>query len=200
MPVVIPVYFDYASSLCFIASVIGSQLEADLDIRLEWRPVEIASHHPSWRAGALIPADVRANILRVASETGVALDPPLRWLDSRAAALGACFARDHRMFPAYHQRVFAAAFREGRDIGDPNVLDDLAVAAGLPRADFATALQKGTYAGALEASLAEARALGVTGYPTFFLGEFPLSGIQPLPTMRLLFQRYLDRQVTRLVH
>jgi hypothetical protein len=40
----------------------------------------------------------------------------------------------------------------------------------------------------------------VAGYPTFFLGEFPLTGIHPLETMRLLLQRYIERVAPRSLH
>jgi hypothetical protein len=40
----------------------------------------------------------------------------------------------------------------------------------------------------------EADRFSALGYPTFMLGEFPLTGIQPKDTMRLLLGRFLSQR------
>jgi hypothetical protein len=40
----------------------------------------------------------------------------------------------------------------------------------------------------------EADGQSALGYPTFILGEFPLIGIQPIDTMRLIFVRYMRQR------
>jgi predicted DsbA family dithiol-disulfide isomerase len=193
MSTVIPVYFDYASSLCYIAAVLGRQLEADLDIVLDWRPVEIAARNAPWKPGDPIDTEARARIERVSQETGVAVLIPARWMDSRPALEGALLAKDRGCFAEYHRRVFAAAFVQGEDIGDRYVLTRIADGVGLPIGDFMMAIATRARARQLAGHAAAAVAHGVTGYPTFLLGEFPLTGIQPLDTMRQLICRYLDR-------
>ena len=200
MPVAIPVYFDYASSLCFIAAQIGRQLETELGCVLDWRPVSIAARHPEWAPGSPVDASARARIERVAAETGVALRIPQHWPDSRAALEGALFARDHHGFREYHDRVFAAAFIDGKDIADRQVLTEIARDCGLPMGDFMLSIATRARAGELAATAAEAARHGVAGYPAFLLGDFPLVGIQPLETMRLLFQRHLARWSERTLH
>jgi len=193
MPVVIPVYFDYASSLCYIAWRIAERLEAALDIEMRWRPLSIAAQYPRWEYGSLIGGDTRAKIERVAEETGVALRIPERWIDSRAALEGAAFAEGYDCITAYHREVFAAVYEGTADIGDRRVLVHIAERVGLPMEEFAQSLATRRVALQIAANLEEARRYGVTGYPTFLLGEFPLTGIQPFETMRLLFQRHIER-------
>ena len=200
MPTTIPVYFDYASSLCFIGAVLGAQLETELDIVLDWRPVEIAAQYTGWKAGSRIDGNTRDKIARVATETGVSVVIPPRWLNSRPALEGALLAKELGCFAEYHRRVFHAAFVDGDDIGDRYVLSRIADAAGLPIGDFMMAIATRAHAPQLADLLAEAATHGVTGYPTFMLGDFPLTGIQPLDTMRQLIQRYLDHRVTRMLH
>ena len=200
MAVVIPVYFDYASSLCFIAQSLAPRLETELGITFDWRPVEIAARHPGWRKGAPLGAEVRSRIERVAAETGVAVRVPDRWLDSRAALEGALFARARDRLRDYHARVFEAAFVTGEDIADRYVLTRVARDSGLPIGDFMQGLATRAYAGELATSINEAARLGVVGYPTFLLGEFPLTGIHPLETMRLLLERYIERLAPRSLH
>ncbi len=196
--VVVPVYFDYASSLCYIAWRITLQLEAELDVVTRWRPVQIAAQYPQWRKGGLIGDDTRAKIERVAHETGIAVRIPERWLDSCAALEGAVFAEEHGPAVPYHAAVFAAAYERGEDIGDRMVLVRAATDAGLPVGRFRESLATRRAAPRLAAIRAEAQQLGVVGYPTFFLGDFPLTGIQPYETMKWLIARHLERTRARL--
>jgi protein-disulfide isomerase len=41
---------------------------------------------------------------------------------------------------------------------------------------------------------AEADRFSALGYPAFILGDFPLIGIQPIETMRMLIRRFIDRR------
>jgi predicted DsbA family dithiol-disulfide isomerase len=196
--IVVPVYFDYASSLCYIAWRVAGRLEAELAVVMRWRPVLIAAQYPQWKHGGLIGGDTRGKIERVAQETGIALRIPERWLDSRAALEGAVFAEEHERLAAYHGAVFAAAYERGEDIGSRTVLVRAATDAGLPMRRFMEALDTRRMAPRLAAIRAEAHQLGVVGYPTFFLGEFPLTGIQPYETMHLLIARHIARARQRL--
>jgi predicted DsbA family dithiol-disulfide isomerase len=199
MPVV-PVYFDYASTLCFVAHTLALQLEKELDVVFDWRPVEIAARHGGWKKGHCLDADTRANVERVAAETGVAVRVPDHWLDSRAALEGALFARDRDRLRPYQARVFESAFVAGEDIADRYVLTRIARDCGLPIGDFMQSLATRHYGAARAESMREAARLGVVGYPTFLLGELPLAGIQPLETMRLLLARYVERAAERPLH
>src|SRR2546430_15238218 len=114
--VVIPIYYDYASSLCYVAKKVMEQLEGQLEIELVWKGVQVSRRHPGWKNGEMIGDEARGKIFRVAHETGVALRVPDRWLDSASALEGAEFAREQGKFAAYHNAVFAAVFEEGKDI------------------------------------------------------------------------------------
>ncbi|MEM1066721.1 MAG: DsbA family oxidoreductase [Pseudomonadota bacterium] len=76
--------------------------------------------------------------------------------------------------------LFRAYFREGRDIGDHDVLLDLAEAAGLDRAMIARLLGSDADYEDIRARDAHARARGVTGVPTFVVAEqHVVVGAQP---------------------
>jgi predicted DsbA family dithiol-disulfide isomerase len=198
--VVVPIYYDYASSLCYVAKKVMEQLEGQLEIELLWKGVQISRRHPGWKNGEMIGDEARGKIFRVARETGVTLRVPERWLDSAYALEGAEFARAQRKFAAYHDAVFAAVFEEGEDIGDLPTLLVIAERSGLPVADMEQALQTGTFTERVKEMEAEAVTFGVAGYPTFMLGAFPLIGIQPAETMRLLIQRYIDQTRKQVTH
>ena len=198
--VVIPIYYDYASSLCYVAKKVMEQLEGQLEIELVWKGVQVSRRHPGWKNGEMIGDEAKGKIFRVARETGVALRVPERWLDSAYALEGAEFARERGKFAAYHNAVFAAVFEEGKDIGDLPTLLGLAERVGLAVAALEQALKAGTFTARVKETEAEAATFGVVGYPTFMLGAFPLIGIQPAETMRLLIQRYIDQTRQQVAH
>lgn len=198
--VIIPIYYDFASSLCYVAKKVMEQLDGQLDIELIWKGVQIARRHDGWKNGEMIGDEARGKIFRVARETGVELRVPDRWIDSAAALEGAEFARAQGKFAAYHQSLFSAVYEAGRDIGDRATLLQLVEGLELPTREFEHALQAGTFTQRVKETEAEASTFGVVGYPTFMLGEFPLIGIQPAETMRMMIQRYIDKSRAQVSH
>jgi predicted DsbA family dithiol-disulfide isomerase len=198
--VLVPIYYDYASSLCYVAKKVMEQLDGQLEIELLWKGVQISRRHPGWKNGEMIGDEARGKIFRVARETGVVLRVPERWLDSAYALEGAEFAREHGKFAEYHDAVFAAVFEEGKDIGDLPTLLSLTEGAGLQAAALQRALETGAFTERVKDNEAEATTFGIVGYPTFMLGAFPLIGIQPAETMRLLIQRYVAKAREQVGH
>ena len=81
--------------------------------------------------------------------------------------------------PELLELIFKAYFTLGRDIGDPDILSELAYEAGLSGAAIADALVEG---GRLDSAMTEdlqSRRIGINGVPFFvFNGRFGLSGAQ----------------------
>ena len=129
----IPIYFDYASTLCYIAWRIVTPLEDELGFEALWKGVPIAARDFRAKPGRVLGERERQKVLFVAAETGVRVAPPSSWIDSSAALQGSEIARDAGVFPAYHDAVFRAAFDDGENIADPKVLDAIAHRAGRSR-------------------------------------------------------------------
>lgn len=104
--------------------------------------------------------------------------------NSHAALLAAEFAREQGKLPAFHEALFAAYFSHGLDIGDLDVLRQIASNAGLDADAMAGAVKSGKHLPALEKAKEDAARLGVTGVPTFFIGDKKLVGAQPLDVFR----------------
>jgi len=198
--VIVPIYYDYASSLCYVAKRVMAQLNGQLEIELLWKGVQISRRHQGWKNGEMIGDEAKGKIFRVARETGVPLRVPERWLDSASALAGAEFAREQGKFAEYHDAIFAAVFAEGKDIGDLQTLLGLAERIRLPVAELEQALKTGAFTERVKENEAEATTFGIVGYPTFMLGAFPLIGIQPAETMRLLIRRYIDKAREQVGH
>jgi predicted DsbA family dithiol-disulfide isomerase len=192
--IVIPIYFDYASTLCYIAWRIIGELRLELDFEPLWKGVPIRWRNYASRPGNALGAVERAKIATVITETGVQVTPPERWIDSEAALLGSELAREAGVFEPFHDRVFRSAFELGLDISHLDRLAEFAAAAGMDSEVFRQGIQERLTEPCLIENKSEADRFSALGYPTFMLGEFPLIGIQPKQTMRLLLARFLSQR------
>ncbi len=78
-----------------------------------------------------------------------------------------------------HDALYKAYFVEGRNIGDPQVLIEIAQAAGLPAGGAHDVLTKRTFKDAVDADWHKAGRLGITGVPSFVANGQKLVGAQP---------------------
>jgi predicted DsbA family dithiol-disulfide isomerase len=193
----VPVHYDFASTLCYVAHRVMERMRAELDaldVELVWSPVDL-TQISGWRRGEEVTGVRRANALRVASELGVAVRMPARWMDSRrAAGVALALAGDAAREAAWRERVWSAVFEEGRVLDDPGELERLAGDLGF---DVGPALASERRLDELQTRTLLAIEAGVTAVPTFMLGGFPLGGIQTEETMRSLLGRWASKQRAR---
>jgi predicted DsbA family dithiol-disulfide isomerase len=190
----VPIYFDYASTLCYIAWRIVSELEQELEFEALWKGVPIALRDHRTKPGRIVTDRERQKVLMVAAETGINVAMPPAWLDSLPALMGAEIARDGGVFRKYNDAMFRAAFEERRNIGDSSVVEEIATFAGLERDLFHRQIRSDAAMARLEANKREADEFSALGYPTFILGDFPLTGIQPIDSMRLILSRFIKQR------
>jgi predicted DsbA family dithiol-disulfide isomerase len=196
----VTVVSDYICPWCYVGAARVQRLDREFEIDVEWRPFEL---HPE------IPPEGIARGERPPSAQRVAMYEQLRGLAEEAAlpfkraarvpnshrALEAAeFAREHGAFDAYHRALFDAFFGQGRDIGDIDMLAELAAANGLDAAALREALETQRYASLVDERTAEARGSGVTGTPTviFENGDrrFPVAGAQDYQVFEHIAQRF----------
>jgi protein-disulfide isomerase len=107
-------------------------------------------------------------------------DMPLAFHDrARPAHEAARCAGEAGKFWPYHDRLFAEQPAFDRD-----ELIRYAVELGLERAAFERCLDERRFAAAVEADVAQARALGINGTPTFLINGRSLVGAHPIETFR----------------
>ena len=113
--------------------------------------------------------------------SGLVYNPPPDVVPNTMRAL--CMtelARDHGLHRPIHDRLMLAYWEQGRDIGDPVVLLELAVEVGLDDDEVGAAIEDGGLADRVRQSTAEAQSLGVTGVPAFVLdNRLLVLGAQP---------------------
>ncbi|MGO4615869.1 DsbA family protein [Nocardia sp. 2YAB30] len=85
--------------------------------------------------------------------------------------------RQHEMV----QQLFRAYFTDGHHVGDHDVLAELAAEVGLDRNEALEALRSGAFADEVDADIALAQQMGISGVPFFvFAGQYAVSGAQPV--------------------
>ena len=89
---------------------------------------------------------------------------------------------------AIHDALFRAYFVEGRNIGDPEVLVQVAESVGLPGDKAREVLDQRSYKAAVDADWQKSREYGVTGVPTFVSGGRGVVGAQPYEVLEQLVE------------
>ena len=166
------------------------KLESEYDIDVEWKGLEI---HPELPPQG-IPRETlfngdyyrraEENVRRLAATVGLEMCPPTLIANTHLALEAAEFARECGCFAAFHRRLFEAYFQDGKNIGDAAVLVALAVELGLDGEGLRLALAERRYQAQLDNVAREAARLGISGTPTFVIGNQHIGGAQPYDVLR----------------
>jgi predicted DsbA family dithiol-disulfide isomerase len=90
---------------------------------------------------------------------------------------------------ALHDALYRAYFVDARNIGDPDVLVDIAQSSGLPADEAAAVLAERRFKDAVDADWKKSHAYGVTGVPTFVAGRNGVVGAQPYEVLVQLLEQ-----------
>ncbi len=114
-------------------------------------------------------------------------------LDTQAAQAALC-ASDQGKFWDYHDRLMESYYVGNREVFSPAGIRQVAVDLGLDTATFVTCLDEGKYAQRVSDEAAEARKMGVTGTPTFFVNNIKILGAQPYAAFQAAIEEALKAQ------
>jgi predicted DsbA family dithiol-disulfide isomerase len=90
---------------------------------------------------------------------------------------------------AIHDALYTAYFVDGSNIGDVDVLVDIAESVGLPGGAARAVLEDRSFQSAVDADWAKSRQYGITGVPTFVAGGYGVVGAQPYEALEDLLNR-----------
>ncbi len=90
---------------------------------------------------------------------------------------------------AIHDALYKAYFVEARNIGDPDILIEIAQSVGLPADEARAVLAERRFKDAVDADWAKSRQYGVTGVPTFVAARYGVVGAQPYEALEQLVER-----------
>ena len=110
--------------------------------------------------------------------------------NSRLALETGEFAKAHGVYDKFHAAVFKAFFTECKDIGQSEVILDIAGSLELDTDQLTLDLENHTYLNVLEETTQSARSMMVSAAPTFVIeGLKPITGAQPLDSFRTLLKK-----------
>jgi predicted DsbA family dithiol-disulfide isomerase len=194
-PMKVLVISDYVCPWCYIASERVAAFTAEFDVEVTWWPYELhpetppAGRHVDELLGATERAEAaRTMIKELAAAAGLPMQSN-RWVaNSRQALALAEFARDQGKFDCVHKALFAAVFAESKNIGDPDVLLEIATNCGLDIGQWQA--EADDYAGLIARTTNMARQQGFTSTPTIiFNDEMMVPGAQDIEVYRDVLQR-----------
>jgi predicted DsbA family dithiol-disulfide isomerase len=87
---------------------------------------------------------------------------------------------------AIHDALFRSYFVDGKNIGDPDVLVELAKSVGLSADEAREVIDTRSHKAAVDADWEKSREYGVTGVPTYVVGDRGVVGAQPYETLEAL--------------
>jgi predicted DsbA family dithiol-disulfide isomerase len=153
--------------------------------QIEWYPFDL---HPEYPAEGITRASLAErygpglenHTRQLIEGAGFHYQPSARVPRALPALRLAEFARAEGRHGDIHPRLFAAYWSEGRDIGDIDVLVDVAEATGLDGDKAREVLSSDAYGDSVRESTAAAVRLGVNGVPAWVIDEKGLvPGAQP---------------------
>ena len=191
----ITVYSDYVCPFCYLGreSLARYQEARDELLRIDWRPFDLRSEkrRPDGSIDHAVDdgkddayyQQARENVRRLAEKYGVEMTLEIATdVDSLPAQVVSYALRerhDYETWLAFDEAVFAALWADGEDIGDPDLLVDLAAEAGVAADEVRSALSDDTLRETVREQLAAARRRGITGVPTFVADGHAARGAVP---------------------
>lgn len=89
---------------------------------------------------------------------------------------------------AIHDALYKAYFVDGRNIGDIEILVDIAQSVGLDPRTASEVLTTRSFKDAVDTDWTVSRSIGVTGVPTFVCGRSGVVGAQPYQILKQLLE------------
>lgn len=181
----IRIFSDFSCPFCYLAKAMISTLGADLPLSVIWIPMELHPEIPpeglplEKMVPDLDPASFQKEMNARAASYGISFGEFRMVYNSGRAIRAAEFARDAGCFESFHSAVFKKLFTEGRNIGDPLVLRQIAIEQELDPDVMDQAIDGGLFDSRLRISAIEAAEHGVVMAPTFILPGTadPVSGL-----------------------
>ncbi len=142
-----------------------------------WLPFELQPETPP--EGRLLtdkfqPHEISAmfeNLRQHGKRYGMIFNDHDRASNSHLALLAGEFAKDTGRFEEFHENVFKAFFTDHKDIGQPEILLEIAAESKLKPEELTNVFNNGRYKDRLESAATEAKRLGIRSIPAFVFEE-----------------------------
>ncbi|MCL1049165.1 DsbA family protein [Shewanella abyssi] len=182
----ITIYTDYVCPYCLLAEHVIAEVIKDKEITIRWRPFELRPHPvPTLRMeDSYLPDIWQSSVYPMAARLGVPIKLPNISPQPRTDKAFQVFAmaEEQGLGHAFTMSVMKAFFQKEKDIGDPEILADLAADIGLERNAVLSALEEGIYSAShLKAQRHAVEDAQISSVPTIVVGQKTFTGV-PTPS------------------
>jgi predicted DsbA family dithiol-disulfide isomerase len=191
----ITVYSDYVCPFCYLGreSLRQYQETRDEELEIDWHPFDLRSgkRNPDGSIDHSVDdgkddeyfEQAKQNVRRLQEQYDVEMDLEIATdIDSLPAQTSSYYVKEHYPYETWLEfdvSVFEALWTEGRDIGDEDVLVELATEVEIDGDEIRSALSDETLREEVRERFAEAQQAGVTGVPTFAYDGYAARGAVP---------------------
>ena len=198
----VELYADYVCPFCYLGKKSFEQYRTQHEepLEVDWRPFDLRSgkrnpdgsidHDAEDGKDDQYFEQAKQNVRRLQAEYGVEMAQELAIeVDSLSAQQASWYVKQEYpdQWAAFDEAVYDALWQDGRDIGDEEVLADIAEAVGLPVGEVRSAIDDEGLRTELEDRFSVAQRRGITGVPTFVSGEQVARGAVPPAQLEQLF-------------
>jgi predicted DsbA family dithiol-disulfide isomerase len=184
------VFTDFVCPWCYLNTPRVEKIRRNFDLDVEWLYFPL---HPDTPADGLLLTELFAgramNIDAVHARLKLLMDSEGLPFNARTHTYNSRLAQElAKAFDILRDPLYRAYFERAQNIGNTDVLINVAQAAGISAHDAREVLVERTFRDAVDADWEKARRYGITGVPTFVAGNQKLSGAQPYE----ILERFLD--------
>ncbi|MBC8104061.1 MAG: DsbA family protein [Cytophagales bacterium] len=178
----VTLYHDYICPWCWIGFIHAQRLQAQYDLRFDWRGAELIPPGMPYEAAPPKPANLNAPPaspapkgrfdLFVQTEGLVMPEPRPKFVRTHSALLGAEWAwhQGGDVFDRYNAAVYRAYWEQQKDIGEVAVLVKLAEEEGIDAEAMTRSIREERYNDNIVPFDDAAYATGIRHVPTFLFG------------------------------
>ncbi|MHA1270892.1 MAG: DsbA family oxidoreductase [Candidatus Helarchaeota archaeon] len=195
MPINVVIYSDYICPFCFLANTIIKRIKENYPLKIMWKPFELHPYGIMVDLNSEYIKRVWRNVQLFAKENEIEIKLPKFLSISRKALETAEFARDNNKFDECHDMIFNAYFLEGKNIEKEQVLINIVKNLGLNSNEIRKNWKNGSYSKIIDNSIHELHSMGITGVPTFIIGNEntrTIFGVYP--------QDKIERVIEKVIH
>ncbi|WP_416840846.1 DsbA family oxidoreductase [Haloferax sp. DFSO52] len=191
----ITVYSDYVCPFCYLGreSLKRYQETRDEELAIDWHPFDLRSQKRRPDGSIDFSVDdgkdddyyeqAKQGVRRLQDRYGVEMELEIATdIDSLPAQVVSYYVKQHydnETWLAFDVGIFEALWQDGADIGDEDVLVELAEDAGVAGDEVRSALDDDGLFEEVREQFAEAQRHGVTGVPTFAYEGYAARGAVP---------------------
>jgi predicted DsbA family dithiol-disulfide isomerase len=182
-PTTLEVFTDFVCPWCYLATPRVKKLQQNFDVDVQWTYFPLHPETPleglslkDLFAGRPFDLDAaHARLKGLMDAEGLIFNQRTHTYNSRLAQeLAKGFDQED-----LRDALYRAYFVDARNVGDIEVLVDIAASCGIPADAARRALSERTFKESVDADWARARQYGITGVPSFVAGNQKLVGAHP---------------------